>query len=453
MIRRKVLYYFLCLALIVLINIIVFFVLSSKPQKTEKEQENMPIEAMSAINEEPKESVGHTDLKQTKQDSLYETDKRTTGNETDEEQDKEDNKENNKEDDNTEEMPIIQSMSFQRLKTREIKIIWTAKNIESINYFSIARRKKEEASSGEWVELKQIEKESGKEDYDFIDPATSSPQQYEYKINIVYSQGHDVKIIEGEPFLASNLMICIDPGHFKGRNSILNDKYPYAEGDFTLELALELKRILYEEYGIDSYLTRENGDITIEGYSNQILDSQHISLRGQYAAKENSDLFLSLHTNANNSNVNGKDTWQQPSELNKPVIIANQIAYGSSEYIKLGNSIGKHIAAVSYQLGIYTQKDFELRDIAQIEQWTDQFNDSLGKKGTVLIRSKSGRDVYGVLRGASEVKIPGFIIEHGYHTVPNVRKEASEGNLKNIWAKADALGIAEAYHFYPKFVE
>lgn len=55
---------------------------------------------------------------------------------------------------------------------------------------------------------------------------------------------------------------------------------------------------------------------------------------------------------------------------------------------------------------------------------------------------------YGVLRGAEEAGIPGIIIEHGYHTVPEMRNAAKNGDLKSKWADADAEGIASAIGFH-----
>ena len=47
-----------------------------------------------------------------------------------------------------------------------------------------------------------------------------------------------------------------------------------------------------------------------------------------------------------------------------------------------------------------------------------------------------------MLRGASNVGVPGIIIEHGFHTVEDVRRAAMNDNLLEDWAEADAYGIA-----------
>lgn len=60
-------------------------------------------------------------------------------------------------------------------------------------------------------------------------------------------------------------------------------------------------------------------------------------------------------------------------------------------------------------------------------------------------RTGTNGDYYGVLRGASNVQVPGLIIEHGFHTVPEVRQAAVNEDLKNVWSKADAEGIAAGF--------
>ena len=50
------------------------------------------------------------------------------------------------------------------------------------------------------------------------------------------------------------------------------------------------------------------------------------------------------------------------------------------------------------------------------------------------------------LRGAADAGVPGMIIEHGFHTVPDMRQKATAGELAEAWAEADADGLAEGYH-------
>ena len=52
-------------------------------------------------------------------------------------------------------------------------------------------------------------------------------------------------------------------------------------------------------------------------------------------------------------------------------------------------------------------------------------------------------------RGAASAGVPGVIIEHGLHTIPEVRK-AAQGDLALKWAEADAYGIAWGLGFVPE---
>ena len=239
------------------------------------------------------------------------------------------------------------------------------------------------------------------------------------------------------------IVVCIDAGHYKGRN-VLSGKnmYGYDEGIVTLKIALQLKEEL-KKYGIDSYLTRETDDITIRGYKNVKLDSGHISLRGEYAKK--ADLFVSLHTNANNNNANGYPTCSQPVEINKAIVLINKVACNSNKYVKLANEVGKAVTLANYEAGVSCTKKFTSVKKGKVKKWTDSYNDSLNKRGTVCYRFGSNGDYYGVLKGASNVKVPGMIIEHGFHTVEEVRRLAMEEDLAQKWAEADAYGIAKGF--------
>ena len=70
------------------------------------------------------------------------------------------------------------------------------------------------------------------------------------------------------------IQICIDPGHYSKKNEVYeNGKVVYCEGNFTLQVAKELKKILEERYGVIVHLTRTSGNICINGYENLALDS------------------------------------------------------------------------------------------------------------------------------------------------------------------------------------
>ncbi|MBQ3029741.1 MAG: N-acetylmuramoyl-L-alanine amidase [Agathobacter sp.] len=279
---------------------------------------------------------------------------------------------------------------------------------------------------------------------------SAEPRQYVYRVDMMLSNLMGYKAEKGKEILSSNVLICIDPGHYVGKNTVEGElSYGYAEGDFTLDIALELQQVLKEKYGIDVYLTRTSEHINIHGYRDASLDASRIALRGMRAAYKDSDLFVSLHTNANIERAHGNPTCLQPIGMNKPIILVNQIGCEDEMTISVSNSIGTNLAKANYALRTASVEEFILSKPGQVEEWTGKKNDMLDVPGTAYYRlnAETGADYYGVLRGAAVVNKPGIIIEHGFHTVPEMRKEAMEGNLKNIWANIDAYGIAYGFGF------
>lgn len=239
----------------------------------------------------------------------------------------------------------------------------------------------------------------------------------------------------------SGIVICIDPGHYKGASKIEGDNiYGYEEAVVTLKIALTLHEEL-KKYGIESYLTRDTDSITISGYTNENLDHGKISLRGEYA--KDADLFISLHTNANQENANGYPTANQPIAINKPIILVNTCARKSPVAINVANEVGEQLTLTNYRLNLSETDIFNKVTADNIPEWDDFYNDSLNALGTVCYRMGEKGDYYGVLRGASNVGVSGLIIEHGFHTVEEVRYKAMYEDLIMQWAKADAYGIAK----------
>ena len=280
----------------------------------------------------------------------------------------------------------------------------------------------------------------------------AEPKQYVYRVDLMLSDLIGYKAENGKELLSSNVLICIDPGHYAGRNTVEGElSYGYAEGDFTLQVALELQQVLQEKYGIGVYLTRTTEHINIHGYRDVNLDSNRIALRGKRAASKDSDLFVSIHTNANSDNAHGFDTCMQPIGMNKPLILVNTIGCDDEMTIKVSNAIGLNLAKANYALGTAAVEEFVFAKAGEVEEWTGPKNDALDAPGSVYYRYRKDReddvDYYGVLRGAAVVNKPGIIIEHGFHTVPEMRKEAMEGNLSTIWANIDAYGIAYGFGF------
>ena len=277
---------------------------------------------------------------------------------------------------------------------------------------------------------------------------TNELRQYIYRVDVKTTDAEE--IFQGREVLASNAYVCIDPGHFGGKNLVTDEEsYGYAEGDYTLKIGLALREYLKGKYGIDSCMTRDSGSITLEEYTNEELDSGHISLRGRYAGEMGCDLFVSLHTNANGEDANGYPTFLQPIEANKVVILANTVASKREDVISIGNHIGTGLSGVNYDRGLAPTEAFDVVQGTDLKEWTAEFNDGLDIPGSVRYRLKKDRsgDYYGVLRGASEAGVPGLIIEHGMHTVAALRKEAMTTDLYSAWAEADADGIAAGWGF------
>lgn len=357
-------------------------------------------------------------------------------------------------------MDTIKDIVAKRQSSTEIFIVWNSIDDEIVKYgqYIIMRRGTSvNVASAEWEEIGVVQ--VGQISHEIVEAAnnagykygfkdvltTSEPVQYEYRIDLKAADGTLYTGTEESTVLASNVLICIDPGHFKGTTTVSGENmYGYQEGIFTLQVGLALREEL-AKYGIASYLTRETDSITIGNYTNSTLDSKHLSLRGEYAA--GSSLFLSIHTNANNDNVNGCDTWQQPLEINKTLVIVNQIASRSEQVVAIANEIGATVTTTSYRLGLSFTDQFERVDLNSLKLWTSDFNDSIDVKGTVCYRWGTNGDYYGVLRGAANVGVPGIIIEHGYHTVEEVRRQAMTEDLSIEWAKADAYGIAKGLGF------
>ena len=347
----------------------------------------------------------------------------------------------------------VESVRTARNSRQEIEIAWSDCYDEIADSYILKKRARENGQAvGDWCEVAVIESDKSIDDLDweYIDKLENDqPQQYEYRIDVNVSDSETYTAKAGKSVLGSNIKICIDPGHYHVKREVADaDEYHYIEGDVVLEIALKLKEILKETYGIDSCLTRNSDIITLGGYTNEELDSTHISLRGGYAAEMNCDLFVSLHTNSNEEDANGYSTFFQPLSINKPIIIVNSVGLTSKIAMKTANAIGTKLASVNFELGLSETDVFEETDAEQIKEWTQEYNDSLHEIGTVVVRKgKKDPDYYGILRGATDTGMPGMIIEHGYHSVMEVRKAAIIGDLKEVWANADAVGIAYGFGF------
>lgn len=184
-------------------------------------------------------------------------------------------------------------------------------------------------------------------------------------------------------------IVCLDAGHY-GKYNRSPAVPEYYESEMNWKLHLLLKAEL-EKYGIKVTQTRSNQAKDMELYD-----------RG--AASKGCDLFLSIHSNAAGSYV--------AESIDYPVV-----------YVQLdgkGDTLGKQIATAIEQLMATKQK---------------------GKIATR--KGSSGKEYYGVLRGAAAVGTMGMIIEHSFHTNTNATKWLmNESNLKKM-AQREAELIAQ----------
>lgn len=335
---------------------------------------------------------------------------------------------------------IITEVTAKAISRTDIKLNWKSDIDNKVRNYLIMR-KEVGAEEAEWIQVGTVENNNNEEILAYEDKLNSEePIQYKYRIDVEVSDDDKYESASGEEVLASNIILCIDPGHFAGRNTVTANGVEYCEGEFTLELGKELKSILETQYGVTVRMTRETGTITIDGYTDGDLDYHNISLRGESAKECN--MFISLHTNANVENANGYGTDSQPIDINKPFVIVNTVGMQDETTMKIANSIGKNLKQASYELGIAKENKFEQAE-GELKEWSSEWNDSLKQKGSVCKRTENGEEYYGVLRGAAAVNVPGMIIEHGHHTVIEMRKAAQSGTLKEAWAQADAKGIAQ----------
>lgn len=419
------------------------FMEKEEPIKEEPEKEEL-------AKEEPEPGEDVPVIEETKRDTSVEvTTKETT------------TKENGKNTSGVIETNTAKGIAAKRMSATEISILWNgiydSASGECEQYRIMRRGMSANTASRDWEEIglvstdQTLQESAGygiiaKYAYSFTDVLPSpEPVQYAYRVDGKMADGTWYAVTENA-VITSNVLICIDPGHYKGSSIVPSDEtmYGYEEGIFTLRLGLILREEL-AKHGINSYLTRETDSITIENYTNEALDKRKIILRGTYS--RGSNLFVSIHTNANSDNANGCDTWQQPLEINKTLLILNQTACNQESMIAIANEIGTAVTAVSYRLGLSVTDQFERVNLGSLTELTGDYNESVNAKGTVCYRLGNNGDYYGVLRGAASIGVPGMIIEHGFHTVKEMRRQAMTENLANEWARADADGIAKGLGF------
>ena len=193
-------------------------------------------------------------------------------------------------------------------------------------------------------------------------------------------------------------IVCLDAGHYGkyNRSPVVPEYY---ESDMNWKLHLLLKAEL-EKYGIQVKTTRAEKD-------------KDLDLEPRGKASKDDDLFISLHSNADDN------------ESVKYVVSMYQVDDNCGEMDEQSKAFADRLAkTVGNVMGLPYQT------------WSTKSSSDRDGNGYK-------DDYYGVLRGAHTVHTPGVIIEHGFHTNAATAKWLLvESNLKKL-AVAEAETIAE----------
>lgn len=187
------------------------------------------------------------------------------------------------------------------------------------------------------------------------------------------------------------MKICIDAGHY-GKYNRSPALPEYYESDMNWKLHLLLKKEL-ETYGFQVITTRSDKDKDLD-----------LVARGR--ASKGCKLLISLHSNASGSQVD--DTTDYPLACVQVSGIAD----------KLGKALADKVAKV-----MGTKQPGRI--------WAN--------------KTATGKDYYGVLRGAAQVGTLGIILEHSFHTnTCSTKWLLDDANLAKL-AKAEAEVIADYF--------
>lgn len=191
-------------------------------------------------------------------------------------------------------------------------------------------------------------------------------------------------------------IICLDPGHIRGYNRGAYNKY--WEGTKMYDLAVMLKEEINKYANLEAFITRKNVD-----------DNPSLAERAAMAKRAGAKCFLSLHTNACNT-----------ESVNR-VVLYRSVAMPKCEDLgwKLMDAIYN---TVSPDIPVTKDKVIQTR------------------------YNSYGTDWYGVLRGSTGGSVTAsYIIEHIFHTNYKASEWMySDANLRKI-AIAEAKVLAEYY--------
>lgn len=188
------------------------------------------------------------------------------------------------------------------------------------------------------------------------------------------------------------MKICLDAGHGAGYNPSPADPV-YREGDRMFALQGYLQQAL-EERGVTVVTTRQT-----------VTDDPDLLRRGAMAA--GCDLLLSLHSNA----------------------VGNEV-----------NDVVDYVAVFYPVSGRHQTLAQTLAEVIAATIGTRQIPQSL-----VRWNSAHTADYYGIIRNSVAAGTPALLLEHSFHTHPEVtRWLLNDANLRRL-AQAEAAVIAEYY--------
>lgn len=194
-------------------------------------------------------------------------------------------------------------------------------------------------------------------------------------------------------FAKATLKIKVDPGHAGKYNK--GAVAGYWESEMVWKLSNYLKPYLNKYPGIETTMTK--GSL----YADPGVYERGLKAKGN-------DLFLSIHSNSSDS-----------SSTDYPLTI---VSYSKRQLYNVAQPLGVALAKT-------VRTTMKTRQAHQV--WVKKQSD--------------GRDWYGVIRGSSDVGVPGIIIEHSFHSNPyRAAWLMKKSNLKKM-AKKEALTVAEYY--------
>ena len=234
----------------------------------------------------------------------------------------------------------------------------------------------------------------------------------------------------------SKISICLDPGHYIGCNA--NEEY--SEGTQMLLLGGKLRDSLTSvklsgTAFANVKMTRTGSGMTetfAPGVYNEKFNSDYgfsLASRGTYA--KGCDYFISLHTNATSTN-----SWYTPT------------FWEVQTYVNLHANANSFDKALAYEVGLAASKTIapggKTIDSRAPFTYSKVMNRLVSGSGAAY---KAGDSYYAVNRAADKVGVPGFLIEHSFHTNPALRKwMLVDSNLAKL-AKAECDVILKHYGF------